>query len=519
MPENGVREKVIFTENTIDLQSMNVRDPYGNRAYAEGKLTHFHFKDMSVDARLFTDNFNLLNTTFNDNEDFYGLAFGEGSVTFSGLTRNINMDIDMTTKKGTRVSIPIASVGDTKEYNFEFINPDEEKIDEDFIEDLIEIKGVNLNFDLGVTKDAELELVLNTESENNLTAIGQGDLSLRIDQNKQLSIYGKYNLIDGDYVFSPQNLINKEFKIENGSSIFWNGNPYQAALDVDALYKVDARVDNIIQDSLRSAQLIPMDVVIHIGGTLNETDVSFGIEPRRSSLVTAIDEVQSFLDEIQNDEGEITTQAISLLLVGRFLPSNSTVFTGTSFSAGEFGKTTALELVSNQVSSYLTDAISKLITEVEFNVNIAQREDYTLEEPGQTTTVQLEYSQKLINNRLIVNIGGNFSFQDEESEEENTIAGDFEVEGLLTEDGKLRAKAFHRTADYDIFNQDRSKTGVSISYTKDFDNIGEVFKPDENKKKKRQENRQKRKSNKENKKSIRDAEKAAATKDEDDDTN
>lgn len=505
-PENGVREKVVFTENTMDFQSMNVRDPFGNRAYMEGKMSHNHFKDITVDARLFADNFNFLNTTYNDNESFYGRVFGNGSVNFSGLTRNINMDIDMKTMPNSKLSIPLASAGDTKEYNFRFINPNDTLEDNIELEELIEIKGVNLDFDLEVTPDAELELVLNTDSENNMRATGIGDLNLSIDQNKQLSIYGTYNLVDGDYVFSPQNLLNKQFKIENGSNIVWSGKPFEAALDVDATYFVNARVDNILQDSSRASQSVPMDVIINIGGTLNQTDVSFSIQPSRTGIVAQFDEVQSFLDEIKNDDGEITTQAISLLLVGRFLPSNSTVFSNSNFSASEFGKTTALELVSNQVSNYLTDAISKLITEVELGFNIIQRDDYTTEQPGQTTTVQLDYSQKFINNRLIVNIGGNFEFVDEANTQGNTIAGDFEVEGILTEDGKLRGKAFHRTADFDIFNQDRSKTGVSISYQKDFDNIREVFKPDPEKKKRRQNKRElkraKKEDNKENKQDL-----------------
>ncbi len=514
-PENGLREKVIFTENTMDFQSVNVRDPFGNRAYMEGKLTHFNFKDMSVNAKLFTDNFNMLNTTFNDNEQFFGRAFGEGSVFFSGLTNNINMDIDMKTKPFTKLSIPLASAGDTKDYNFVFINPNADSNTIDIKEPLIEIKGINMDFNLEITPDAELELVLNTDSENNMRAQGQGNLNLRIDQNKQLSIYGTYNLIDGDYVFSPQNLLNKEFKIENGSKIHWNGKPFEAGLDVDATYYVNARVDNILEDSSQSSQIVPMDVIIHIGGTLNETDVSFDIKPARTSIASSIDEVESFLDEIKNDQGEITTQAIALLLVGRFLPSNSTVFSSSSFSASEFGKTTALELVSNQVSNYLTDAISKLITEVELSFNIIQREDYSLEEPGQTTTVQLDYTQKFVNNRLIVNIGGNFEFVDENNEQGNTIAGDFEVEGLLTEDGRLRGKAFHRTADYDIFNQDRSKTGVSLSYQKDFDTIDEVFKPDPIKKKRRERKRQtKRDDRKERRKQKTELKKADAIKED-----
>ena len=218
------------------------------------------------------------------------------------------------------------------------------------------------------------------------------------------------------------------------------------------------------------------------------------------------DEVSIFLDEIRDNEGEITTQAIALLLVGRFLPSNSTVFSGANFTAGEFGKTTAFELISNQISNYLTDAISQLITEAELNFAFTQREEFDTEEPGQTTEFQVDFKTSFVQNRIILKVGGNFEVTDAESARENTIAGDFEVEGLLTKDGRLRGKAYHRTADYDIFNEDRSRTGVGISYQKDFDQIGEVFKPDPIKQQRRRDKRRERKDRREDNKLNKDRE-------------
>jgi len=212
------------------------------------------------------------------------------------------------------------------------------------------------------------------------------------------------------------------------------------------------------------------------------------------------DEVTIFLNDIKDNEGEVTTQAIALLIVNRFLPSNTTVFTSTSLSAGDFGKTTAFELISNQVSNYLTDAISQLITEAELDFNFTQRENASLEEPGQTTEFQVDFKTSFVQNRIIVKVGGNFEVTDAQNAQDNNIAGDFEVEGLLTRDGRLRGKAYHRTADYDIFNQDRSKTGVGISYQKDFDRIGEVFKPDPLKKRRRMDKRRDRKDRKADKK-------------------
>ncbi len=215
------------------------------------------------------------------------------------------------------------------------------------------------------------------------------------------------------------------------------------------------------------------------------------------------DEVTIFLDEIRNNEGEVTTQAISLLLVNRFLPSNSTMFNNATFTAGDFGRTTAFELISNQVSNYLTDAISNLITEAELNFNFMQRENLDVEEPGQTTEFQVDFKTSFVNNRIILKVGGNFEFQGTESNQENTIAGDFELEGLLTKDGRLRGKAYHRTADYDIFNQDRSKTGIGISYQRDFDVMSEIFKPDQTKRQRRRDKRKDKRAARDSRKAMR----------------
>lgn len=492
-----LEEDVDFTENAIDFKSMNVYDVFGNVGFAEGELLHTHFKDMSVDAKIAFDNFNLLNTTQADNDDFYGRAFADGRVSMSGLTRNINMDIDVRTNPGTHISIPVASAGDVRQYeNIVFINP-YDTVPAKGIAELLEIKGINLDFQLEVTPDAQIDIVLNTESDNNLIAYGQGDIDLRIDQDKQLSMYGRYNIRNGKYVFNPQNLISKRFDIQEGSYINWTGKPFEAELNIIAAYNVNARVDNILQDSTQTSQTVPMDVIIEVGGTLDNTEVSFDIRTEQTGITRVPDEVTLFLNDIKDNEGEVTTQAISLLIVNRFLPSNTTVFSGTNLSAGDFGKTTAFELISNQISNYLTDAISKLITEAELNFNFTQRENLDVEEPGQTTEFQVDFKTSFVQNRIIVKVGGNFEVNDAPGAAENNIAGDFEVEGLLTRDGRLRGKAYHRTADYDIFNQDRSKTGVGISYQKDFDRIGEVFRADPARKQRRLDKRRDRKERRE----------------------
>ena len=42
-------------------------------------------------------------------------------------------------------------------------------------------------------------------------------------------MYGDYTITEGSYLFTLQNIINKRFIIENGSTIQWTGEPLDAA--------------------------------------------------------------------------------------------------------------------------------------------------------------------------------------------------------------------------------------------------------------------------------------------------
>ncbi|HOU47676.1 MAG TPA: hypothetical protein PLL99_07720, partial [Chitinophagales bacterium] len=52
----------------------------------------------------------------------------------------------------------------------------------------------------------------------------------------------------------------------------------------------------------------------------------------------------------------------------------------------------------------------------------------------------------------------------------------FVLEYLVTADGRIKLRTYARTANYDLINQDKIRTGVAISFQKNFDNIKELFK-------------------------------------------
>ena len=53
-------------------------------------------------------------------------------------------------------------------------------------------------------------------------------------------MYGDYTITEGSFLFSLQNIINKKFVIEDGSTIQWTGSPMDAMLNINAIYKLKA---------------------------------------------------------------------------------------------------------------------------------------------------------------------------------------------------------------------------------------------------------------------------------------
>ena len=87
--------------------------------------------------------------------------------------------------------------------------------------------------------------------------------------------------------------------------------------------------------------------------------------------------------------------------------------------------------------------------------------------------------KNLLNDRLVVELGSAYDWGRPTSSNSSTsnlnLAGDFRVQYLLTEDGRIRLNAFH-TNSYDVLvDRNIRREGIGISYRKTFNNLKEFF--------------------------------------------
>lgn len=502
--------KVVFSENTIDLGTLSLNDNYNNTAIANGKINHEYFSKFYFDIGINTTQFEFMNSNAASNGQFYGKAYGSAKILIKGPLNRLVFDIEATTKKNTKVSISITDSKDLNQYSFyKFVDKDQPELNikKQYTK---KTSGVDFNINLTATQDAEVDLILSGNQGDVITARGDGNLKISFDRFGDLSIIGNYTIASGEYLFTLQNVISKKFEIAKGSQIIWAGSPYDARLAIAAKYILRASPYDLIEDMVKSQNdklqqariRIPVNLLLNIGGSISSPEVSFDIKiPDADPAIKSA--VNSKLDFIRLEQNDLNKQVIGLLVLNKFLPVYNVGGASTSQNtdlANSAGNTVS-EFVSNQLSIYLSDWLSKFVTDVQLDLNyrsyqstIAGGAALPVDEIENRRELQLALSKSFFNDRVFIDVGGNFDFSGGTSTSGgasgnprgNNVAGDFEIQYALTPDGRYKVKAFRR-GEYDIFaERNRNRTGVGIQYKKEFDNWKDLMKKGRNRKQKKE---------------------------------
>jgi hypothetical protein len=457
-----IDEDINLSKNKINLNTITIYDKFGNDALLTAMLQHDYFRTWDLDVQINTPKFNFMNTTYKDNKDFWGVVNASGLVTIKGPTNKLNLDINATTLPNTIFNINTSNNTDDRTVEFiKYINKKEPIVNKEIN---IKRKGqMKLNMELVATPDAQLNLYLNYAKNDVIKARGNALLQLEIADKMLMS--GDFIAEEGEYLFSQQDLINKKFKIRKGSKIHWGGGDVMDAdMDVDAALSVKANMRGIVDStsSLYNTR-VPLDAVVNIGGKLNDTKIQFRIEPAQGTS-SDLGELNSLLLELNSNEGKKNQQFFWLLMTGGFqdidnLGSNN-VFAGIAFN-------TMSDFISNKINNNINDLISVLIPGAEINLQVG------------LDATSLLLTQKLLNDRLVINIGGNVQYGNTGVSQNNSgIAGDFEIQYLINEEGNLKFNTYSKYNNNNVIQIDQSKirAGVGISYEKEFNKAGENLK-------------------------------------------
>ncbi|MFQ5445533.1 MAG: translocation/assembly module TamB domain-containing protein [Saprospiraceae bacterium] len=476
----------------FDATGNFVYDRFGNRAYIEGGITHDHLRDFGLDVQISTEpgkGFLGLETTASDNPVFYGTAIGTGYARFSGTFKQPSLYVNGRSLDGTKIIIPISNSAPAKEVGFiTFKTPVEIEEEEGQSSSASIVRGLNMDFDLELTPAAQMEMIFDKAWGDVIKGNGSGNIKVNITRDGRFDMFGDYTVENGDYLFTLMNLgFNKPFRVEPGGTITWNGDPYNAVIDINAVYKgLSTSVYNFIQEylSLASSDVealartsTPVDLKMNLKGNLLQPDIDFDISfPSLSSELRNI--AENKMRTIRQDPNELNRQVFGLLVLGQFLPSDYTL------QAGDVGINTISEMLSNQFSIYLTEFVSELFTGsniiqgVDFDISYNRYDGTTIDNNNFSTGNELQGRLKvMLSDKFSILVGGNFDVGGGSkvyTTNNSILASEFLIEYVLTKDRRLKIKAYNST-EPDIAGGRRTKFGAGLSFRKEFDNVADLL--------------------------------------------
>lgn len=445
---------VDVTREKFIIQKTKITDTkFKTEGNLEGFIKHKKFGNWELNLNIDSKRLLALNTVDYEDAAYFGTAYIDGDAKIFGPTTGLVINVNAKSEKGTNIKIPIneaEAINDSEYFHF-FTANEKYNIGQKSNVNSRNYNGLQMNFDFDITEDANIEVILDRESGHGMKGNGRGTLLFKINTLGKFEMYGDYQIYRGLYNFKYGGLVDKKFDVKKYSSILWEGDPLNAILNLEAIYKTNAN-PSVLIDNASFNKKIPVEVSINLKGTLNNPEPDFNINfPNVSSVLKS--EIETRL----NDKDTRQTQALYLLSTGGFLSADG--LSQSQYSNFAFEKAGAL------FSDLFNGSDDKLNVIVDY-----VQADRT---PGRETDgrVGVSLSTK-INDRITINgkVGvptGGIN--------ESAIVGNIEVEYRVNEDGTLNLRVFNRENDINYIGQGVGYTqGIGINYEVDFDTFKEL---------------------------------------------
>jgi translocation and assembly module TamB len=496
-PFRLVSQPIVFDERGIAFNNFTVLDSAGNKAVANGYLLTPNLIDYTFDLRVTTDKFLAVKSKrTKDNTLYYGRLVVDSDTRLTGPLNLIKIDTRATVAKGSDLTVENPAVDPSvvaREGIVQFVDKSV-KINPMLARKLAVADslaqasaiGYDITAQITINDDTPFTFVVDPTSGDNLRVRAAGTLTTNIDPAGNITLSGRLDVRRGKYKLSLYGLVTREFIIARGSSLVWSGDPYNADLNLTAVYKVKAAPADLLaaQGSNDPASTnvarnaMDFNVLIKVTDQLSKPTIGFDITvPQSATNNPVAPQVDAILANLRqpSQTSELSKQVFSLLVLGRFIQQNP-------FQSAA-GESIVASQLRGSVSQVLTDQLQSLtgkyLSGLGLDLGVTNQADYSTGSNGSRTDLNVAVRRQLFNNRLTVRVGSDIALSGSSANSAgansaSNLAGDVSLEYTLLADGRLRLRAFRQNA-YEDIDGNIVRTGAALVFQRDYNNFKDLF--------------------------------------------
>lgn len=496
--------EIQLTPTEINLDGIVLTDTVtGNPIYLTGGIEHESFKKMFYNLDISTKKPNstndrdnkpvqLLNTSYKNNKQFFGNVKGTGSLSLLGPQANMYMKIDAIASAvdSSNVTIPASTSRESGIADFLV----EKKYGREMNDSDLVSNSTNITYDVDITANpmVTVKVIIDDLTGDEIKGKGSGTLNIKSGTSEPLALRGRFDIEEGSYLFTFQSFFKKPFELRKNAEnyIEWNGDPYNANIKFEAAYKAERVSFAPLAGALKSTSNVnsargDVYVIASLTDKLFSPTINFSLDFPSTSVAVTDPELGLYINQLQKNTNELNKQVTYLIVFNSFAPSS---LNGNTNDIG-LGLNTISGILLNVVSDELNKLLGNFFKNDKYTINLNTSlynrniiDNSTL---SLASNVNFTIGRAFFNNRFIISTGIGLDAPLQQStstiQQSVQLLPDVTLEWLINESGSLRASFFYReNTDYLTTGTGTGKSakryGGSLSYRKDFDKLGDIFK-------------------------------------------
>ncbi len=237
----NINDEISFTSRGIDFNNFTIKDDSGNDFIIDGAILTQTYRDFAFNLDLNATDFKVVDSEKNNDQIMYGVLAVNADLAVRGNLDLPRVDGNLSVTDVTDFTFVLPTYSpqlQDREGIVEFIDQDlialQETIKADSLTNQSDIKGLDVNVNISVTKEAKISLLIDKANGDFVKLQGDAELTGGIDPSGKTTLVGVYEVDQGAYEMSVS-LLRRKFEIQKGSTITWTGEPTSANLDITAV--------------------------------------------------------------------------------------------------------------------------------------------------------------------------------------------------------------------------------------------------------------------------------------------
>lgn len=481
----------------FQFRNIHITDTEGHQGIVNGTVSHKNVKNFAYSFHVDMQQLLAYKEDKFNADKFMGKVYANGQLSLRGADRHpLFIEADVTPTRGSTFAYDVATPDAITSSSFITFNNlqtksdtltvyqdnnDRETINSNNLEQRVwtnndyllyyrnknnerkkqdsEYTGdIYMDIDIHLNPHCAIKLRMDNVDDGYITTYGSGNLQALYHNKGSFTLSGTYAIHTGRYRLYLQDIIYRDLDIQEGSSVVFNGNPFDAGLHLICQHTLNSvpLSDLTKSTSTYASNKIKVNCILDITGKLGNMNFKFDL-----NFPNVSEETKQLVRSLISTDEEMNTQMIYLLGVGRFYNN------GKNNSSNENTNSQAVNsLLSSTISGQINQMLSNIIgsnSKWNFGTGLS-----TGEQGWQDLDIEGILTGSLLNDRLLIN--GNFGYRDNALTQNSSFIGDFDIKWRLKESGNTYLKAYNKGNDRYFTKATLNTQGVGISYQKDFEN-------------------------------------------------